>query len=93
MPLTIKYFADIRALMGRDEQPWTAPATTLRALLAALCDGRGGAEMSRRLFRDGQLHPMITILVNGRNVVHLAGLETRLHDDDVVAIFPMVAGG
>ncbi len=91
--MTIKYFADIRALTGRDEQQWSAPAPTLGALLEALCDGQAGRELSRRLLRGGALHPMITILVNGRNVVHLAGLATPLHEDDVVAIFPMVAGG
>lgn len=90
--MTIKYFADIREVTGREDQEWTAPAPTLRVLLAALCDAYGAA-LSRRVFMAGELHGMITVLVNGRNVVHLAGLDTPLREDDVVAIFPMVAGG
>lgn len=90
--MTIKYFASIREVTGREEQSWTAPAPTLGALLAAL--GRlYGPALSRHLFSGTDLHPRITILVNGRNVVHLAGLDTPLHDEDVVVIFPMVAGG
>lgn len=90
--MTIKYFADIREVTGRDDQEWSAPAPTLRVLLATLCETYG-APLSRRLFHQGELHAMITVLVNGRNVVHLAGLDTPLHPDDVIAIFPMVAGG
>jgi molybdopterin synthase sulfur carrier subunit len=90
--MTIKYFADIREVTGREEQRVGTPPTTLAALLAELC-GQYGDAFARRVFDRGELHAMITILVNGRNVVHLAGLETPLKPDDVVAVFPMVAGG
>ena len=90
--MTIKYFADIREVTGREDQQWTKPAPTLRALLAGLCDAYGAA-LARRLFDAGTLNGTITVLVNGRNVVHLAGLDTPLQQDDVVVIFPMVAGG
>ncbi len=90
--VTVKYFADIRTLTGREEEQWAAPAPTLRALLAAVGTAYGSA-LSRRLFDGGELHGAINVLVNGRNVAHLAGLDTRLGQDDVVAIFPMVAGG
>lgn len=90
--MTVKYFASIRALTGQEEQQWSAPAPTLRELLAGLCDAHGPA-LSRHLFLAGDLHPMITVLVNGRNAVHLRGLDTPLGQDDVVAVFPMVAGG
>ncbi|MDV0443738.1 MoaD family protein [Methanorbis rubei] len=33
------------------------------------------------------------ILVNGRNIVHLNGVDTKITDDDTVALFPLVAGG
>jgi molybdopterin converting factor small subunit len=33
------------------------------------------------------------ILVNGRNIQHLKGVDTLLGPDDIVAVFPMVAGG
>ena len=90
--MTVKYFADIRLLTGREEEDWSSPASTLGELLAALCATHGAA-LSRRLFLAGDVHPQMTILVNGRNVVHLQKLATPLTPDAVVAIFPMVAGG
>lgn len=35
----------------------------------------------------------LLIIVNGRNVHHLQGLDTPLADDDKVAIMPPVLGG
>ncbi|MDI9568418.1 MAG: MoaD/ThiS family protein [Bacillota bacterium] len=35
----------------------------------------------------------VIILVNGRNIVHLAGIDTVLGEEDEVSIFPVVAGG
>jgi len=36
---------------------------------------------------------MVKILVNGRDVRELRGLETELSDGDCISIFPPVAGG
>lgn len=33
------------------------------------------------------------VLVNGKNIGYLSGKKTRLHDGDVVSLFPPVAGG
>ena len=35
----------------------------------------------------------IIILVNGRNVLYLEGIDTPLKASDEISIFPMVAGG
>jgi len=40
-----------------------------------------------------QLHKWIIILRNGRNINVYNGLDTKLTDGDVIAIFPPVAGG
>lgn len=43
---------------------------------------------------DGdELGKSIIILINGRDCRHQAGIETPLHVDDTISIFPMVAGG
>jgi molybdopterin synthase sulfur carrier subunit len=39
------------------------------------------------LFPDGQLNRDIEVLVNGRNIAFLAGLETPLAADDRVTVF------
>jgi molybdopterin synthase sulfur carrier subunit len=35
----------------------------------------------------------LTILKNGREVVHIEGTETELDDGDRLSVFPPVAGG
>jgi molybdopterin converting factor small subunit len=39
------------------------------------------------LFPNGQLNRDVEVLVNGRNIAFLAGLDTRLSADDRVTIF------
>jgi len=42
---------------------------------------------------DGSLREFISVLQNGQDIVHLAGLETELEDGDTLSVFPPVAGG
>jgi molybdopterin synthase sulfur carrier subunit len=47
-----------------------------------------------KLFKeDGELHPGVHILINGRDMRYLNGLETRISAEDEVRIFPPVGGG
>lgn len=39
------------------------------------------------------LHDWMLVLVNGRNIKFLEGLDTKLSEGDVVVICPPVAGG
>lgn len=45
------------------------------------------------LNEDGVMHAGTIILVNRKNIHHLAGLQTPVCDNDVVAMFPPGAGG
>lgn len=66
----------------------------LRRLLLLLCDKFGQAIRQKLFTPDGEaLGQDAVILVNGRHVAHLQGLDTILTDDDTVSIFPLVAGG
>ena len=43
---------------------------------------------------DGRLARRVHVIVNGRDAPYLQqGLDTRLHADDVVDVFPPVGGG
>ena len=42
---------------------------------------------------DGSLSGHIAVILNGRDVRHLAGVEPSLSDDDQLDVFPPVAGG
>jgi molybdopterin synthase sulfur carrier subunit len=88
----VKFFADIRELSGCEQENWSAPAATLHELLIGL-GAKHGAAFQKRMFEGDQLSGTLIILVNGRHIEHLGGLETKLGPEDTVAIFPMVAGG
>lgn len=63
-------------------------------LAHALCARYGEKLRKKMLSEDGEsLGEEIIILVNGRHVEHLNGIHTKLVPEDVVSIFPVVAGG
>lgn len=90
--MRIRYFATIREYTHELEREWTAPAATVRELLGALA-ARYGDRFGRAVLDRGELSPIVIVLVNGQDVRHQAGIETALRPDDIVSIFPMVAGG
>jgi len=90
--VTVKYFATIRTYTGETERRLDDAPADLRELLTALA-ARYGTSFRRAVFAGAELGSAIIILVNGRNVLYLRGLDTPLEADDEVSIFPMVAGG
>ena len=89
--MTVKYFGDIRPLTGIKEERWPDPRTDVRSLLNAL--GEKHTALQKRLFEGDQLSSTIIILVNGRSVDYLKGIETPLQPDDIVDVFPVEGGG
>ncbi len=90
--MTIRFFADLRALTGQREIAWNGSADTVTGLLKAL-GTRFGPAFERRVVPGGRKSETIIVLVNGRDVRDLVGADTPVGPDDVVSIFPMVAGG
>jgi molybdopterin synthase sulfur carrier subunit len=90
--MTIKYFATIRSYTGEAERRIDDAPADLRELLAALV-GLYGVPFRRAVFAGAELGDAIIVLVNGRNVLYLQGLNTPLQVDDEVSIFPLVGGG
>ena len=51
-------------------------------------------KLKNELLNDkGRLKENYKVLINGREITHLSGLETKVSDGDIIAIFPPVAGG
>jgi molybdopterin synthase sulfur carrier subunit len=42
---------------------------------------------------EKELLPFVHVFINGRNIIHLDGLETNVKETDQFALFPPVAGG
>lgn len=90
--MKLKFFATYRELTGSKEINITAPPDA-RALLDALVE-RYGKVMGEKLFTEsGGISEDAILLVNGRHISHLSGLDTPLSEEDEVSLFPMVAGG
>jgi len=85
----VKLFANFREIVGRNEVE--IPASSVLDLLTKLIEQY--PELKRLIFKNGGISDYVHIVVNGRSIRDLDGLNTGLGDDDVVAIFPPVSGG
>lgn len=92
MRLTLRFFATFREAVGsKTVERQFADGSTVAEVLSTLeadYDGLAGA-----LLDDGDLKPHINVLLNGREVLHLDGIETTLSEGDTLSVFPPVAGG
>lgn len=92
MDIDLRFFATFREAVGEKERTRTVPDdATVGDVLESLEAEYEGLE--GRLLADGEVRPQLSVLKNGRNVVHMAGVDTTLADGDVVSVFPPVAGG
>jgi molybdopterin synthase sulfur carrier subunit len=94
LKVQIKAFARIRDVMGSEVKLEIHEDTTVGDLLNELIKKYGDA-FKRQIFNPetGKLQSYVRILLNGRDIDFLNGLETRLNDGDVIALFPPIAGG
>lgn len=89
--MKINFFAYIRDYTKTKSTEFEY-CSTLRELLLKLSE-LYGEKFRNKVFDGENLSKEIIILVNGRHVVHLEGLDTRLMENDEISIFPVVAGG
>jgi sulfur-carrier protein len=90
--MQIRFFATIREITGKSEIRWDEPTPTLKELLLALSARYGPAFRGWVLEKD-DLGKTVLVVINGHDSRHQGGIHTPLHPDDVVAIFPAIAGG
>lgn len=92
MEINLRFFATFREAVGEKEHPRTvADDATVGDVLAELEAEYDGLE--GRLLESEGIRPQLSVLKNGRNVVHMADVDTTLEPGDVVSVFPPVAGG
>lgn len=93
MDIELRFFATFREAVGQrevaHEYPDDATVGDVLASLEAEYEGLAG----ELLDEDGDVRPRLSIMRNGRNVIHLDGTETSLSDGDELSVFPPVAGG
>ncbi len=85
----------LQEVIGQREVELDLPqGTNLKGLLSHMV-GVWGERLSGHLFKTGteELLPRIRVMVNGRDMQFVQGLETVLQDGDQVHLFPPVSGG
>jgi len=89
----VKFFANFREAVGQ-ERVEVAAVGDVAALLDELVR-RFGEKITGQLYESGskKLRETVNVLVNGHGINLLSGIDTKLKDGDVVAIFPPVSGG
>jgi len=87
---TIRLFAELRRFTGASEV--TVQGSTVGEALNALSQSLGDA-VREKLLPDGRLPQELIVLLNGRNVQFLGGLDTPVAETDRIAIVPVVGGG
>ncbi len=85
MPL-VKLYANLRNLAGTKEV--SIPETTIGAVLNELV--KQNPPLGDVILGSGKLRPHVVITLNGHNV---ADLNVDVNEQDIVAIFPPIAGG
>ncbi|MFC7202621.1 ubiquitin-like small modifier protein 1 [Haloferax namakaokahaiae] len=92
MELELRFFATFREAVGQKTLTRDVDAgATIGDVLHSLEAEYGG--LSGQILENGDLRPHVNVLKNGREVLHLDGLETTLENGDTVSVFPPVAGG
>lgn len=93
MKLRVKFLASLYELTGMLKTEVEVPdGLTVRGLIDVLTEKY--ARLREELLDEGgNLKPMYNILVNGRAIEWLGGLDTLLKDGDEVVFIPPAAGG
>jgi MoaD family protein len=90
--MKVKFFATYRDITRRKDEDVPAPADVWELLLD-LAERYNGFGKELLTPDKADVNDEAIVLVNGRNIAHLAGKSTELTEVDVVSLFPMVAGG
>ena len=92
MELELRFFATFRAAVGQKTIEREFPdGATVGEILTALEEEFEG--LSGELVEDGEIRDQLSVLKNGREVLHMEGVDTVMEDGDRLSVFPPVAGG
>ena len=90
--MEIRFYATLRPLVGGRSVQLDAPPTTVGGVLRRLINEYPGLD-GKLLDESGGVRRFVAVMLNGRDIRHLEGLETRIEAVSEMDIFPPVAGG
>lgn len=88
--MKVTFHATVKEAAGISRLDVTA--STIGELLLVL-KSQFGENFYDLIVRDGEICDDIVLLLNGKNISRSSGFDTRLSEDDELAIFPPISGG
>ncbi|HEX7973937.1 MAG TPA: ubiquitin-like small modifier protein 1 [Anaerolineales bacterium] len=92
--MKVTFYATLRQVVGGKSVDFSLPENaTVGKLLEEMI--RCYPPLQRELLNEqGELYPHVHFFINGRDAPYLEnGLDTPLHPEDIITVFPAVGGG
>ena len=89
----VLFYAGVREKAGTIEKRIDEFSGTLAELVKHLEERHGIFLLDSSQAESADLLSVLIILINGRHIAHVGGLDAPVSDGDIVSIFPLVGGG
>ena len=94
MKIEVKFFTSLREITGKKVDQLQLQNSITVDELVTLLSNKHGKEFREYIYnKKGEIQEFLSFLVNGKNINNMQGFDTKLQEDDVVAILPPVGGG
>jgi molybdopterin synthase sulfur carrier subunit len=91
MAVRVKLFASFQEITGVKEIE--LEVQDVGGIMNKIADLFPAMEAEMFTSGRGELRPRVKVMVNGRNIDFLDGLDTKVDAKDRIAVFPPIAGG
>lgn len=91
--MRVKVYATLRPIVGSAVVPVTTPAGAPVKVLVDELITRWPGLRPELVDGEGRLQSRIRLFINGKDIVHLDGIETIIPEGANIDIFPPVGGG
>jgi MoaD family protein len=93
MLIRVRFFGDLRKNLDKRWMIVEVPQDSALLELISNIANNIDSSLLDKLMEKNEVRSEIRILVNGRNIIYLNKLGTKLSDGDVVTIMPIAGGG
>jgi len=91
--IEVKFLATIRVITGESSIELSCTHHDTAVTVIQMLVEKYGNKLRQAIMNGTKLKSGIKMIINGRDIEYLNGLDTKLKDGDVVVIIPPIAGG